>query len=368
LEAVVDDSRRWRRASSASGLLAGALVVCLLAPDGSAQAAGPAVGGQAPAAAGGERWYGYVATYGQGTHTLSDGGKYTSGDSFILNAPESADQGTMNVTVNVVITHEDPDPLHDGCYVKRQTWKGSGVVPASFQVSDYRIWAEALSPVAVATMTKYGGVLGGVPCSTGDYGGSRNYSPWISIHSAKNPPNFRQGSHTVPARPSGVGGPCLPVSECTDYPAFESLPRMTSEWSIAARECTGYSKTHRLGNKDTLFVFNPQQTKCLSSRVNFLQEISGRPKVCDYAYVKRLSQACAGYKTVTRIQWSQADWFMAAATRTDACGVWVVDRADWRPPKIKPARGDDKLDLAWIPMGASRMVKTATGSMRVSCP
>ena len=260
------------------------------------------------AAAAGEQWYGYVSTLGQGTHSLSDGGTYTSGDVFRLTAPEDSSEATINIKVDVVVTHPDPSPGEDGCYTKRETWKGVGVVPATFAVqsnvggSNYMINVDALQPIPVNTVTKYGGVIGGSPCSDGDTTGTQNYTPWISIHSGKNPlANFRQGSNTIKARPNGAGGSCAVVSECTDYPALgASLPRMTSQWSIAARECTGYSEVPTTSASRTPCSSSTRaRPRASTSRVNFLQEISGQPKICDYAFVKRLAQACDGYKAVT---------------------------------------------------------------------
>ena len=337
----------------------------------------------APASAGGEHWYGYVSMEGMGSHKLPDGGQFTNHDKYVLNAPVPTDDGKdpkpgkLNITIDTVESHPDPDPLNDGCWTLQQVWTGGGVVDAALSVQsnvggqqgdNYIVQVDALAPVQVNIDTHYGGTIGGEPCSAGDTTSYANLSAWVIIHSGKNVDGrFRNGPNVTGLRVNDET--CQVVSECTDFSAHNHLPtKIRSEWSLSARECTGYSRSVNLGNKDTLFVFSPCQTKSLSSRVNFLQEISGVPKICDYAYVKRLSQACDGYKAVTRIQWGQVDWFMSAATRENACGVWVVDRADWRPPKIEPAERPDGIEVVWISVGEHQVVKTPQGSVQVSCP
>ena len=334
-------------------------------------------------APGGEHWYGFVSMEGMGSHKLPDGGQFTNHDKYVLNAPEPTDDakdpapGRLNITIDTVETHPDPDPATDGCWTLRQVWSGVGVVDAALSVQsnvggkhgdNYIVHVDATAPVQVNIDTFYGGVVGGEPCSAGDSTSYANLSGWVVIHSGKNVDGrFRNGPNETGLRLNDQT--CEVVSECTDFSAHNHFPtKIRSEWSLSARECTGYSRAVNLGQQDTLFVFSPCQTKSLSSRVNFLQEISGVPKICDYAYVKRLNTACDGYKAVTRIQWSQTDFFMAAATREDACGVWVVDRADWRPPKVRPAEGPDSIEVVWISVGGHQLVKTAKGTVSVGCP
>ena len=60
---------------------------------------------------------------------------------------------------------------------------------------------------------------------------------------------------------------------------------------------------------------------------------------------------------------------MYNAARWDACAVWVVDDAPWRPPKIRAAvRDSDGLNIAWIRPGQTEFVRTATGWQTVKCP
>ncbi len=334
------------------------------------------------AAAGGEHWYGHVSSEGKGSYKLPDGGQYTGHDKYVFDAPEpikddkDPQPGRLNITVDTVETHPDPDPANEGCWTLRQTWTGASVIEAAISVQsnvggqggdNYIIDVTALQPITVYVETEYGGTIGGEPCSAGDTEGTQTLSPWLIVHSRKNAEErWRNGSNAIGLRDDLT---CAVVSECTDYSSFSHLPaKIESTWSLAARECTGYSRAVRLDSRDTLFVFSPCQTKSLSSRVNFLQEISGVPKICDYAYVKRLSQACDGYKAVTRIQWSQVDWFMDSAKRNQACGVWVVDRASWRPPKIEPAEGPDSIEVVWINVGEQQVITTPHGSVKVSCP
>jgi hypothetical protein len=335
---------------------------------------------QPSAAAGGEHWYGYVTVEGKGSHKLPDGGQFTSHDKYVLVAPEPTDlakesiPGKLTITIDTTQTQPDPDPVNDNCWPLIQHWSGSGTVEASLRVQsnvggrkNYMINVDALAPITVYTETHYGGSVGGQPCSDGDTEGEGPIAPWIVIHSGHHAEVASRNGKNVSDHTQTLS--CEVVSECTDFLSFQHLPtRIEAQWSLAARECTGYSRAVNLGHQDTLFVFNPCQTKSLSSRVNFLQEATGLPKICDYAYVKRLNQACNGYKAVTQIQWSQTDWFMSAATRTDACGVWVMDRASWRPPKIRPAEGPDGIEIVWINVGAQQVIKTHEGSVRVSCP
>lgn len=318
----------------------------------------------------GEEWYGSVSWQGIGT-VQTCGGTYVNRDLHTMNAPKSSDMGTLTSSVDTTLTCPDPDPNTDGCWAETQTWQGGAVVPAYFTVSTqgsfYELDVSASAAVTVTKEVKYGGMIGGEACSLGDTIETVVYYPFGFINSSQRAEtNFRGGSQVSKSR-EGIGN--CPATECTDILAFEHLPAVQSQWNIHRKGCTGYSKSHRLGKQDTLFVFTACQTKSLSSRVNFLQEISGEPAVCQYVFVSKLSKACKAYAAVRRVQWAQVDWFFSNAANNDACGVWVVDRARWRPPVIKPAtRPSDSLAIAWISRGESQRVESAEGSVQVSCP
>lgn len=81
--------------------------------------------------------------------------------------------------------------------------------------------------------------------------------------------------------------------------------------------------------------------------------------MCDYAFAlvgdnvaakiaDRVDKLCTAYQAVLRIQWSQVRWFAFNAANNNACAVWVVDGASWRPPKIRPPSG---FPTAWRLLG-----------------
>lgn len=218
-----------------------------------------------------------------------------------------------------------------------------------------------------------GGVVDEQPCSRFDGSDTFDITPSVRVYSNLNSgPAFRSGKNVTPDR-TYIGG-CLFYgyeNGCTEgYNAGNRVPSFWAKWSIAAKECTGYSRSYRLGDGDTLLVFDPCQTKSLSSRINYLDEISGTPKICDYAFAKRASRVCMGYKAVNRTNWISNDWLFFSASKNGECGVWVIDRAGWHVPKIRPAqRASDGLNVSGINPGGSTRVKTADGgSLTVSCP
>lgn len=60
----------------------------------------------------------------------------------------------------------------------------------------------------------------------------------------------------------------------------------TARWSLARDVCSGYSKSWNIGKDDRLVLFNNCQTRSLSSRTSFLDDVTGEPKVCSYTYSK----------------------------------------------------------------------------------
>ena len=162
----------------------------------------PTSASDAPAAAGGggEHWYGYVSMEGMGSHKLPDGGQFTNHDKYVLNAPEPTDDakdpepGKLNITIDTVESHPDPDPLNEGCWTLQQVWTGGGVVDAALSVQsnvggqkgdNYIVHVDALAPVQVNIDTHYGGTIGGEPCSAGDTTSYANLTAWVIIHSAR---------------------------------------------------------------------------------------------------------------------------------------------------------------------------------------
>ncbi len=220
-----------------------------------------------------------------------------------------------------------------------------------------------------------------------------SYSPSGAIQSYQNTkPSYRSGTSVTPALTGGCSSYGDGYRECADRGSFEARAPVEAKWSVTRNECSGYSKAWDIGNADKLVLFNPCQTKSLSARTSWLEDITGQPKVCDPTFtdvpnvsswsesrVKRilnmtkkaatsLNQTCNAYKAMRAVEWSVNDWFMFNASNNGACGVWVVDGASWRPAKIKSAtRNSDGQGIPWISPGKTEYVRTATGSMPVTC-
>lgn len=333
-----------------------------------------------PAAAAGEEWYGTIEWRAVGTKKLNDGSTYTSNEVYTLTLPESDLAGTVHAVINSTIVHPDPLPDAANCWLQRETWSGVARVPAELYVDVsspyFRMQVTSLSDSATGRYrTEYaGGTVDGRNCADSNGSTSFGIYPGATIHSwSYARPTFRGGRNFTPDRTYIGGCPFYGngTEECTEgYNAGNWVPAFRARWSIAAKECTGYSKSYRLGDGDTLLVFNPCQTRSLSSRISYLDQIDGAPKVCDYAFSKRTNRVCDGYKAISRVIWARNDWFFSNAANNGNCGVWVLDRAPWRKPKITSAkRAADGQSVVSITPGNSARIRTADGgSLSVSCP
>jgi hypothetical protein len=115
--------------------------------------------------------------------------------------------------------------------------------------------------------------------------------------------------------------------------------------------------------------------------MSVFDDLSGQVKLCDYSFslagmnlapkrAKMLNHLCEGYEAILRSQWGQVRWFMYLASlhKGAECGLWVVDDASWRPPKIRAAtNADTGLALTHILVGSTTNVKTATEPVPVTC-
>jgi hypothetical protein len=334
-----------------------------------------------PAAAAGEEWYGTVEWSAVGSRTLLNNSVYSSDETYTLTLPESGTIGTIDGMIRSSIVHPDPVPDAENCWLRRESWTGAVIDLPTGDLSVvslgnqyYQLDVLPAASTSGVYETKWGGgVVDEQPCSRFDGRDLFEITPWVRVYSNSNTmPAYRSGKNATPDR-TYIGG-CLSYGYkkgCTEgYNAGNWVPSFRSQWSIAAKECTGYSRSYRLGDGDTLLVFNPCQTQSLSSRINYLDEITGAPKICDYAFAKRASRVCLGYKAVNRTNWLRNDWFFFNAAKNRECGVWVLDGASWRDPKIKPAsRASDGLAVTGINPGGSVRVRTAGGgSLTVSCP
>lgn len=324
------------------------------------------------AKAAGETWHGTLEWHGRGLVPIAGGIKYTNNDSFKLSAGRTSETAVVTAKIDTKIVY--PPPELGGCYVRLETVRSPRVnVVGSFSVSDqgpaYSISASADNVSFTHDVMHGGGTLDdGTVCSDMDSSEYTSFGPLLEVRSFQNAhPKYRAG--TISVGSDGLGSSCTGKPECASMQSFRYWPKLKAQWSIARNECTGFSKSYNLGGQDTVFVFPPCQTKNLSTRISLFDQISGTPKVCHYAYVKRLSQACKAHEAVTRTQWAQNDWFMYTAANAGDCGVWVIDRASWRPPKIKPAtRAADGQAVSSIGVGGSVRVRTSTGSVTVTCP
>jgi hypothetical protein len=326
-----------------------------------------------PTARAGEIWTGSVAWAGSGSLTLPDGTRFTDSSSFTAYRHPTGPTTRISGVWDVKLVY--PPPALGGCYVRKEKVDGRGNVPATIEVTDdspghYTISAQALTNIDITiTYTYGGGVLAdGTVCSDMDNATSSSLGPFAYVNSYKNPrPAFRSGDHKTPSNHGS--STCVVATECTLSQSYKAYALVTTHWTLTAKTCSGYSHAYRLGGDDVAFVFNPCQTKALSGRISFLDEVQGTPKVCKFTFVnKSARQLCGGYKAVSRTQWAQVDWFMDTAARSDACGVWVVDHGRFRSPKIKPAhRAADGLAVSSLSVGKSISIRGKNGPVTIRC-
>lgn len=314
-----------------------------------------------PAEAIGETWYGTFelahkesTTSGFGVYTVNDYARWT--------APNDMNNASVYVKIYQHWKYPYQETAPGQCYLSEFWLEGTYTTTghANFYYnSNYNQWDISPWLEEKPVLWNYKSVGSPECAGTETVAGPR--SPLFGNLRIRN----AVGTGTACSEQVGHGNAPLPsgVSGCAD------IEGSTARWSLARNQCSGYTKSWDIGKSDRLFLFNNCQTKSLSARTSWLDDITGKPKVCSYAFVKRLSQACKAYKAVRAVEWSKNDWFLYNAANNGACGVWVVDDASWRPPKIKSAtRASDGQGIAWISPGRSEMVKTATGSVRVTCP
>ena len=340
-----------------------------------------------PAEAIGETWYGTVEFGGTGEPRSVGGGTHTSNSYYRFEAPTDSSQATLFNKLDETWTF--PAPAPGECKLVEHKVYGSGTTTGSFYVHEtdgsssgypagyYRIEARGSSHsdqlIPITETKTYAGTdySSGEPCAK-TYSTIRSWSFNGDIYSYQNPQlNFRSGSSVTPV--IGGGGYCLgrdvEYTECGDMRPYLAWQDVQARWNVSRNVCSGYSRKWDIGKQDTLFLFNNCQTKSLSSRTSFLDNATGRPQVCDWSFVKRVGRACTVYKAILQTEWAQNDWFMYLAANTGDCGVWVVDDASWRPPKIKPATDNsDGQPISAISPGRTDLVRTATGSVAVTCP
>lgn len=116
-----------------------------------------------------------------------------------------------------------------------------------------------------------------------------------------------------------------------------------------------------LGSDDFLFVFTPTETRSIYQNMAWLQKNNGSPYICDFFRVSRVSQLCSIYKKINSLEWTRVKWFMYNATLRDACGLYVLDFAPWRGPKVRAATSMwDGQAIPWITLGRTAAIKTST--------
>lgn len=343
-----------------------------------------------PAEAEGEIWYGTVELRGTGTHTYKSGMSVTNNSVLRIEAPTNANtEATLFAKLDITENYPDPYPGDNGsCYLSQHktygTVKGPGYISVNgpYAEDGNRYWLDFGPRPALEdefdnrsySKTVYSECDGQTTFTepNGDNGELRG-----SIYSGQNAATyFRAGQLTDPpddqaayANPKSCSQVHSPGQECASFGYPDGA---IAQWSLAANPCSGYSQSFNLGNNDTLFVFNPCQTDSLSSRLSFFDDVTGAPDVCNYAFAKRVSQACSAYKTIVRTQWAQNRWFMYHSAIDGAtCGLWVVDDASWRPPKVRPATNyDTGSDISGVNRGRTVNVKSAynpAGYQPVTC-
>lgn len=337
-----------------------------------------------PASAAGEDWFGTILWAASGTGTFNDGSTYEISGSYQLEQPQPDVPGVLSGTaISATIVHPDPDPVGGNCWLQRETYTAPAfslpaplieVYQAGTSSSGYMISVNPGDSAVTGLHSTYyaGGTVDGRVCADSNGTALVNGGPpYLRIFSYDNTkPTFRSGQVAVPDRTYGGCSTGSATEECMDtYTLLNGQPPMSASWSLTADPCSGYSRTYPIGDGDTLVVFNPCQTQTLSSRISVFDDIAGTPKVCKFGFTKKVNKACGAYKAVRRTTWVGVRGYLALSSVHGDCGVWVVDRARWRAPKIRPAeRAKDGQYVQHINPGGSENVRTATGSLRVSCP
>lgn len=353
-----------------------------------------------PAEAYEETWYGTFEQSHKATQTFENGHVFTVNDYVRWTAPNDMNNASVDVKIYQHWAYPPYTVRGPGsCYLSEKRLQGTytTIGSASFYYhNNYWEVSPTLAAKPVLETRKYAGSpeCAGTETAMNAYAypaAASNFLVRTAVGAGTTCPE--QMSDGIAPLPSDVRG-CMYGTEYINVNSeAENLSEDSARWSLARDQCSGYTKSWNIGKSDRLFLFNNCQTRSLSARTSWLDDVTGKPKVCSYTYSKvpdvsdwskskvrrvlnmtkkaamKLNKACSAYKAVRAVEWSINDWFMYNAANNGACGVWVVDDARWRPPKIKSAtRASDGQGIAWISPGRTEMVKTATGSVRVTCP
>lgn len=316
-----------------------------------------------------------------GSSTLIDGSRYTSNETYSFTSVGVAKEGTTRYAIDSSRTVPDPLPEAGNCWMSRETFVGVGSVPATMRVYGYgpgdsrygiSVSSPDQQPQGAHTTTWSGGIVDGLSCSRFDTVETFLVVPRLSVFTRDHyQRGYRAGKASTPDT-TYLGGcqSAFPGAECVegDNAGNWAAPR-NAQWSLTVNECSGFSKSYRLGNGDTAYVFNPCQTKAVSSRISVFDRAESSV-LCRHAYVKKVLKACSALKKVSQVEWALNNWFMFNASNQGDCGVWVVDTAKHRPARIKPAsRAADGQGVSSIaPGGHIRVATKGAGSVNISCP
>jgi hypothetical protein len=347
-----------------------------------------------PAQAVGENWYGTVEYQGTGAPVSASGyqnveGLFYNNNHYRYEVPVAGQDGTVYARINERWVYPDQVQCHLAEERLYGSASGTGEIFNVGTPDADGVYSISVYPTGnwgstwVTHEYRWEGLLSdGSRCdSTNTY--YEGHHTNFYIRSKQNPSRYdRIGTNTF-LRTNSQG--CTAgVSECSDG----GLGEARVHWNLKANECTGYSKVWNIGNGDRLFRFNPCQTKAVNARISVLDDLAGEPRVCDFNFVNvsdsdalnlaekvvnKLNKACAVYKAVRSVEWAAQrfhfwhDSYMTEHWRS-TCGLWVVDEASWRPPKIRPAvDADTGLNVSGIGVGSTRNIKTSTGSIPVTC-